>query len=108
MSLGQRERNRCGILLATESTAKTTKTLSHVLWALYNLLPAHSFQKPHKHSALALDLAVYAPAGTYTMMGPDIQQQGRDHRLLSVLTGPLVACSQHHQVSLCNLSVTLA
>lgn len=73
---GSEERNRCGILLATESTAKSTKTLSHVLWALYNLLPAKSFQKPHKHSALALDLAIYAPEGTYTMMGPDLNSQG--------------------------------
>ena len=73
---GSEERNRCGILLATESTAKSTKTLSHVLWALYNLLPAKSFQKPHKHSALALDLAVYAPKGTYTMMGPDLNSKG--------------------------------
>ena len=31
---GMAERNRCGILLATEATAGSTKTLSHVLWAL--------------------------------------------------------------------------
>ena len=28
------KRNHCGILLATDATAGSTKTLSHVLWAL--------------------------------------------------------------------------
>ena len=28
------KRNRCGILLATDATTGSTKTLSHVLWAL--------------------------------------------------------------------------
>ena len=46
------ERNRCGILLATEATAGTTKTLSHVLWALckrldsickLSVLPGYNF-----------------------------------------------------------------
>ena len=58
------KKNRIGVLLGTEQT-QTTKTLTHVLWALFNVLPAKSVQKPHRHTATALDMAVYAPEGPH-------------------------------------------
>ena len=51
-----------GVLLGTQQT-QATKTLTHTLWALYNVLPAYSVQAPHRHAATALDLAAYAPEG---------------------------------------------
>lgn len=65
------KKNRIGVLLGTEQT-QSTKTLTHVLWALFNVIPARSVQKPHRHTATALDLAVYAPEGTYTMMAREL------------------------------------
>jgi hypothetical protein len=34
-------------------------------------------QLPHKHSATALDLAVYAPPGTYTLMARELDAEGQ-------------------------------
>eukprot|EP00891_Asterochloris_glomerata_P006945 jgi/Astpho2/6945/Aster-x0745 len=65
-----------GVLLGTQQT-QATKTLTHTLWALYNVLPAYSVQAPHRHAATALDLAAYAPEGTYTMMAINLDDQGQ-------------------------------
>ena len=51
-----------GVLQGTQQT-QATKTLTHTLWALYNVLPANSVQPPHRHAATALDLAEHAPEG---------------------------------------------
>ena len=56
-----KDKNRIGVLLGTKQT-RETKTLTHVMWALFNLLPAHTTQKPHRHTPTALDFAVSAPA----------------------------------------------
>ena len=45
-----------------------TKTLTHVLWSLLNSIPANSVW-PHRHNSVALDLAVAAKPGVYTLMG---------------------------------------
>ena len=65
------------MLLGTASTEENTKTLTHTLWSLLNLLPARSCQPPHRHNSVALDLAVSAPAtGCYTLMGPELGDNG--------------------------------
>ena len=70
-------RNRLGVLLGTASTEGSTKTLSHTLWSLLNLLPPHSNQPPHRHNSVALDLCISAPAtGCYTLMGPELDERG--------------------------------
>ena len=56
-----KDKNRIGVLLGTKQT-RETKTLTHVMWALFNLLPGHTTQKPHRHTPTALDFAVSAPA----------------------------------------------
>ena len=56
-----KDKNRIGVLLGTKQT-RETKTLTHVMWALFNLLPARTTQKPHRHTPTALDFAVSAPA----------------------------------------------
>jgi gentisate 1,2-dioxygenase len=62
---GAKHRNRLGILLGNTKT-KDTKTLTHTLWSLLNVLPAGDWQRPHKHNSVALDLAVHAAPGKQT------------------------------------------
>lgn len=45
--LNSQQVNRLGTLIGNPETSKT-KTLSTTLWALLNLLPANSMQKPHR------------------------------------------------------------
>jgi hypothetical protein len=63
---GAKHRNRLGILLGNTKT-KDTKTLTHTLWSLLNVLPAGDWQRPHKHNSVALDLAVHAAPGKQTV-----------------------------------------
>lgn len=74
---GAEHRNRMGILLGNKMTEDNTKTLTHVLWSLLNMLPAGDDQRPHRHNSVALDLCVSAAAeGVYTLMGPELDEHG--------------------------------
>jgi gentisate 1,2-dioxygenase len=72
-------KNRVGILLGNEDTEKTL-TLSHVLWALYNVVPPHADQKAHRHNAVALDLCTYIhpddEGKVYTLIGNEVDTFG--------------------------------
>lgn len=68
-------RNRTGILLSNPHFP-LTMTLTHTLWALYNVLPAGVVQKPHRHNSIALDLCVDAGPETYTMIGKELNEDG--------------------------------
>lgn len=70
-----KDKNRNGILLANPDCPQT-KTLTHSMWSLYNLLPARSKQKAHRHNSIALDFAVKATEGVYTMIGRDLDSDG--------------------------------
>jgi gentisate 1,2-dioxygenase len=76
---GAEHRNRMGILLSNEAMSET-KTLTPVLWALLNVLPANTKQPPHRHQSVAIDLCVSIGAGAeglvYTVMGPELDQDG--------------------------------
>ena len=69
------ERNRLGVLLGNKACPQT-KTLTHVLWSLLNSIPAKNVQRPHRHNSVALDLAVSAKPGVYTLMGKEIDSNG--------------------------------
>lgn len=56
-----KQKNRVGVLLGTKQ-AQATKTLTHVMWVLFNVLPAGTTQKPHRHTPTALDFAISAPS----------------------------------------------
>jgi gentisate 1,2-dioxygenase len=76
---GAEHRNRMGILLGNKITEGSTKTLTHTLWSLLNVLPAGDAQRPHRHNSVALDLCVGAEdAGdkVYTLMGPELDEEG--------------------------------
>lgn len=68
-------RNRTGFLLSNPNFP-ITMTLTHTLWALYNVLPAGVVQKPHRHNSIALDFCVYAGENTYTMIGKELNPDG--------------------------------
>jgi gentisate 1,2-dioxygenase len=68
-------RNRNGIILGNPASEKT-RTITHSMWALYNLLPKGAIQKPHRHNSVAIDLAVYAKSDVYTIIGKEIDGEG--------------------------------
>ncbi len=68
-------RNRIGLLLGNPA-CPFTKTLTHTLWSLYNILPAGATQLPHRHNSVAIDFCVYAAENTYTLIGEKIDERG--------------------------------
>lgn len=72
--------DRIGLLLATEATAKTTRTLTHSLCAMYELLPGHTDQVlatavgccNSKHRT-GLVLAVAAASTTHSLTEADVK-----------------------------------
>lgn len=71
----RRNLNRNGVILGNPESADT-RTATHTMWSLYNLVPPHSTQKPHRHNSIALDLAVSAKENTYTLIGKSLDQDG--------------------------------
>jgi len=69
------KRNRVGIILGNKACT-ASKTITHDMWSLFNLLPAGAVQKAHRHNSVALDLAVSAGENTYTLIGPNIDEHG--------------------------------
>ena len=70
------DKNRLGILLSNADTENSSKTVTHVLWSLLNVLPAKTKQPPHKHNSVALDLCVSGGENVYTLMGPELDEHG--------------------------------
>ncbi|MEM1424977.1 MAG: hypothetical protein AAGF75_00270 [Cyanobacteria bacterium P01_H01_bin.130] len=71
----RRKLNRNGIILGNPDSAET-RTVTHTMWSLYNLVPPHSAQKPHRHNSVALDLGVFAQGNTYTLIGDRLDDDG--------------------------------
>ncbi|WP_232023354.1 hypothetical protein [Thiomicrorhabdus aquaedulcis] len=69
-------RNRTGFLLYNPNFP-LTMTITHTLWALYNVLPAGVVQKPHRHNSIALDFCVSAGSETYTLIGKELDENGQ-------------------------------
>ncbi len=68
-------RNRVGIILGNTDSAKT-KTMTHTMWSLFNLLPKGAVQRAHRHQSVALDLAVFSGPDTYTLIGKKVDENG--------------------------------
>ena len=71
--------NRLGILLGNEATENSTKTITHTLWSLLNVLPAYTFQKPHRHNSVAIDFCILANNDSsciYTLIGEELEEDG--------------------------------
>jgi gentisate 1,2-dioxygenase len=71
--------NRKGILLGNQDTEKIgTKTITHILWTLFNEVPEKTNQKVHKHNSVAIDYCVFSPDETkvYTLVGDKLDENG--------------------------------
>ena len=68
-------KNRISVLLANKELPQT-RTISHVLWAMFGVLPAHDIQLPHRHQSVALDLALECQPGCYTLIGQALDEKG--------------------------------
>ncbi len=98
-------RNRIGVLLGNPA-CPFTKTLTHTLWSLYNILPAGATQLPHRHNSVAIDFCVYAGENTYTLIGEKIDENGHiidpvkaDWKSGSVFVTPPGWWHSHHNES---------
>ncbi len=68
--------NRVSILLGSRVFPQTM-TITHVLWAMFGVLPVNAVQAPHRHQSVAVDLVVNAKPGCYTMVGRSLDADGR-------------------------------
>ncbi|MBS1846811.1 MAG: cupin [Actinobacteria bacterium] len=69
------DRNRLSVLLAGAAHPRT-RTATHVLWAMYGLLPEGAVQRPHRHQSVALDLILDCEPGCYSLLGARIDEHG--------------------------------
>lgn len=67
--------NRLSLLLAN-SDLPASRTVTHVLWAMYGLVPPGATQAPHRHQSVALDLIISCAPGCYTLVGSDLNADG--------------------------------
>jgi gentisate 1,2-dioxygenase len=73
---GANENSRVSVLLANENQEQTL-TITHVLWAMFGVLPPNQEQRPHRHQSVALDLILDAPpGGCYTLLGTRLDERG--------------------------------
>jgi gentisate 1,2-dioxygenase len=72
---GANAKNRVSVLLANAEQEQTL-TITHVLWAMFGLLPVGQVQRPHRHQSVALDLILDCQPGCYTLLGDRLDERG--------------------------------
>jgi gentisate 1,2-dioxygenase len=72
---GANEKSRVSVLLANANQEQTL-TITHVLWAMFGLLPAGQVQRPHRHQSVALDLILDCEPGCHTLLGSRLDDRG--------------------------------
>ena len=72
---GSANSNRISLLLANRDLP-STRTVTHVLWAMYGIVPAGVTQAPHRHQSVALDLIVDCQPGVYSLVGTELNADG--------------------------------
>jgi gentisate 1,2-dioxygenase len=97
--------NRLSVLLGNRALPQTM-TITHVIWAMFGILPVAAVQAPHRHQSVALDLVVNARPGCYTLVGSRLDDQGRiadgerfDWEPHSVFVTPPGLWHSHHNES---------
>ncbi|KVN76199.1 cupin domain-containing protein [Burkholderia ubonensis] len=68
-------RNRISVLLGNANFPQT-RTVTHVLWAMFGIVPPRSMQKPHRHQSIALDFIAGGGPGVYTLVGTELDAEG--------------------------------
>ena len=69
------KRSRVSVLLANKNFDQTL-TITHTLWSMFGIVPPGTRQLPHRHQSVALDFAVEAKPGVYTLIGPELNADG--------------------------------
>ena len=69
------DRSRVSVLLANRNFEQT-RTITHVLWTMFGVLPAGAVQLPHRHESVALDYIIDCEPGCYTLLGPALDDAG--------------------------------
>ena len=72
---GSHRSNRLSLLLANQDLP-STRTVTHVLWAMFGMVPAGATQAPHRHQSVALDLSIECQPGVYTLVGTELNEDG--------------------------------
>lgn len=72
------KRNRVSVLLGNSRFGQT-RTITHVLWAMFGIVPAGAVQKAHRHQSIALDFIVDCQPGCYSLVG-ELDAHGRSVR----------------------------
>lgn len=67
--------NRLSLLLANRDLP-ASRTVTHVLWAMYGLVPPGATQAAHRHQSVALDLIIDCDPGAYTLVGTELNADG--------------------------------
>ena len=67
--------NRLSLLLANRELP-ATRTVTHVLWAMFGMVPAGATQAAHRHQSVALDLIIDCAPGCYTLVGTELAVDG--------------------------------
>jgi len=70
---GANDKSRVSVLLANAEEEQTL-TITHVLWAMFGVLPVDQEQRPHRHQSVALDLILDAQRGCYTLLGTRLNE----------------------------------
>lgn len=68
-------RSRVSVLLANEAMDQTL-TVTHVLWAMFGILPEGKVQPPHRHQSVALDFILDCEPGCYSLLGDGLNAKG--------------------------------
>lgn len=97
-----KEHNRIGILLANPA-CPLTLTVTPTLWSLLEVVGPGAVLPPHRHNSVALDLAIKGCKGGYTLMGAEIDDEGRikdpvrvDWDDASAFSTPPMLWHEHH------------
>ena len=97
--------NPLSVLLGNRALPQTM-TITHVVWAMFGILPVAAVQAPHRHQSVAVDLVVDAKPGCYTLVGSRLDDQGRiadgerfDWEPHSVFVTPPGLWHSHHNES---------
>ena len=69
------KRSRVSVLLANKNFQQTM-TITHTLWTMFGVVSPSTRQLPHRHQSVALDFVVDAKPGAYTLLGPELNDDG--------------------------------
>ncbi len=69
------KQSRVSVLLANQNFDQT-RTITHVIWTMFGVLPVGAVQLPHRHESVALDFIIDCRPGCYTLIGRDIDGDG--------------------------------